>query len=80
MDTHPTAHDNLPDRWDEARLHAALASVAFANPHAAARALLRWAADARVRPALTALLPHLLSALRQVNAELQKIITRLEES
>ena len=62
METHTsTTHD----AWNQANLDGALAPAAFSNPHAAARTLQRWAADARVRPALTALLPHLLNVLAE---------------
>jgi len=75
MDTHPsTADSSTHDVWNEAALHAALVPVAFANPHAAARTLLRWAADARIRPALTTLLPHLLTALAEAAAPDQVLL------
>ena len=37
-----TANSTAHDEWSNAGLLAALAPVAFANPHAAARTLLRW--------------------------------------
>jgi glutamate-ammonia-ligase adenylyltransferase len=45
-----------------------LAPVGFADPRAVHRSLLRLAGDARIRPALADLLPHLLAALYEAAA------------
>jgi glutamate-ammonia-ligase adenylyltransferase len=53
----------LAEEWDEEELVRLLSPLGFADRRAAGRCLVRLAGDAQARPALVALLPHLLHAL-----------------
>ena len=70
METFLAIHHNHYDRLLSAQatdqeVFKLLAPVGFADPRAAHHSLLRLAGDARIRPALVDLLPHLLAALAE---------------